>query len=407
MANRSAGRWLRGLAVVAAAVPITVAALPARLVGEEPGPATAVARPLQTAAVSASPAANLAIGPRLRPTAPPAVREFDVVATGDLLIHSPIYRRALLHGGGDGYDFRPLFANIRPIVRRAALAICHVETPLGPGPPATYPIFNTPPELADAIAWTGWDACSTASNHSVDGGQAGIDSTVAALEAAGIAHTGSFRTQREARRIPIVEVRGVRIAFLAYATWTNGIPLPNAWSVNLISVPKIERDARRARRLGADIVIVNLHWGTEYVHEPDAHQEAMAEDLLGRGIVDAIIGQHAHVVQPIGRIAGRYVVFGEGNLISSQTGDRQDGLIAVLHVRAEGKEARITGVDYVPTWVRHPDHIVEPVGRALRRLIAAGEGNGWLAAALRASYLRTVAAVGSGRRIKPLPASLP
>lgn len=394
--------------MVAAAVPIMVAALPARLVGEEPGPAAAGARPgLQTAAVSASHAGNLAIGPRLLPAVPPAVREFDVVATGDLLIHSPIYRRALLYGNGERYDFRPFLASIRPIVRRAALAICHVETPLGPGPPATYPMFNTPPEMADAIAWTGWDLCSTASNHSLDRGQAGIDSTVAALEAAGIAHTGSFRTQREARHIPIVEVRGVRIAFLAYATWTNGIPLPNPWSVNLISVPKIERDARRARRRGADIVIVNFHWGTEYVHVPDAHQEAIAEDLLGRGIVDAIIGQHAHVVQPIRRIAGRYVVFGEGNLISSQTGDRQDGLIAVLHVRAEGREARVTGVDYVPTWVRHPDHVVEPVGRALRHLIAAGEGNGWLATALRASYLRTVAVVGAGRRIRPLPASLP
>jgi poly-gamma-glutamate capsule biosynthesis protein CapA/YwtB (metallophosphatase superfamily) len=202
---------------------------------------------------------------------------------------------------------------------RAALAICHVETPMGAGAPTGYPIFNSPKELAAAIKWTGWDVCDTASNHSVDKGQAGIASTAAALDAARIRHTGSFRTAAESRRLLIVSVRGLRLAFLSYTYSTNGVPLPHPWSVNLISTAKIIADARLARKRGASLVIANLHAGNEYVHEPNAQQRDLSKYLLQRGIVDAIVGQHVHVVQPIRRIRGRFVVYGAGNLLSNQT----------------------------------------------------------------------------------------
>jgi hypothetical protein len=87
---------------------------------------------------------------------------FTVSVTGDLLIHSPVYERAQAIAGGDGYDFAPMFKQVRPYVRDADLAICHVEVPMTSAPPASFPIFNTPPELADAIAKTGWEACDTA-----------------------------------------------------------------------------------------------------------------------------------------------------------------------------------------------------------------------------------------------------
>ncbi|HEX2436133.1 MAG TPA: CapA family protein, partial [Solirubrobacterales bacterium] len=93
---------------------------------------------------------------------------FTVSVSGDLLIHSPVYERAQALAGGRGYDFAPMLKQVRPYVRGADLALCHVEVPMTPAPPASFPIFNTPPELADAIAKTGWEACDTASNHSLD-----------------------------------------------------------------------------------------------------------------------------------------------------------------------------------------------------------------------------------------------
>jgi poly-gamma-glutamate capsule biosynthesis protein CapA/YwtB (metallophosphatase superfamily) len=300
-----------------------------------------------------------------------------------------------------------LFAPIRSIVSRAALAICHVETPLAAGSPSGYPTFRTPVELAAAIRWTGWDACDTASNHTMDQGQEGVVSTLDALDRAGVKHTGSYRSAAEAARILILRVQGVRIAFLAYA-YGSGARIAEPWSLNVISLSKIEADARRARRLGARLVVVNLHWGQEFVHTPTDQQMSLADTLLRHHIVDLIVGQHVHVVQPIRQIADGYVVFGEGNLISAQTiaPDREGGLIALIHVRAVGRRAGITGVDYIPTWVDQARWTVAPVGDALSALTRRGLGSSALAEELRTSYRITVEAAGRGPHIHPIPRRL-
>jgi capsule synthesis protein PGA_cap len=334
---------------------------------------------------------------------------FTVEASGDLLIHSPVWERALAIGGGD-YDFAPLFSEIRPYVAGADLALCHVETPMTPAAPASYPIFNTPPALAKGIEATGWDVCDTASNHSLDQTQAGIDETGKALEQAGIEHTGSFPS-RAARREPvIVDVHGVKIAFLAYTTDTNGLPLPHPWSVNIASADRVLADARRAGEMGADAVIVNLHWGggivPEYQSQPSPGQLGLVKKLTGSRLITAIVGQGPHAVQPIERINGKFAVFSEGNLISNQSPEAglpassQDGLIALLDFVAKSGEVRVLKVGYVPVFVNHPDYEVLPIGDALRR----GEGDPTL---LRASYERTVSVIGKGKRIEPVPPKLP
>ncbi len=274
-----------------------------------------------------------------------------------------------------------------------------------PAPPTGYPVFNTPPALARAIRQTGWDACDTASNHSLDQGQWGIDQTAAALDRAGVRHTGSFAKPEGRRRTLMLRAKGVRVAWLAYTEMTNGIPLPSPWSVNLAHADRILADARRARRRGAQVVIVNLHWGTEYDSAPDAFQRALADRLTRSPAITSVVGQHVHVVQPVARVNGKLVVYGEGNLLSNQTpsccaAGSQDGLLALLHVVVDGRRARVRSVSYVPVWVRHPDYAVLPVGDALRRRLADP-------AALRASWARTVRVAGRGNGVKPVPAHLP
>src|SRR5919112_3354519 len=101
--------------------------------------------------------------------AQPAARvDFTVAASGDLLIHTPVAARALADGRGRRYDFRPMFRSVRARIAGADLALCHMETPLVPGPVQGYPSFRTPPDLARSVRSIGWDACSTASNHSLD-----------------------------------------------------------------------------------------------------------------------------------------------------------------------------------------------------------------------------------------------
>ena len=316
--------------------------------------------------------------------APPV--HFTVAASGDFLIHTPVAAQALAEGGGRRHDFRPMFRPVRRHIAGADLALCHVETPLVPGPVLGYPSFRTPPSLAHAIRATGWDACSTASNHSLDAGQYGVRTTLAALDAAGVPHSGTARSARGARRAPVLDVKGVRIAFLSYTAVSNGQAVPHPWSVAWASARRILRDARRARRRGADTAIVNLHWGDEYSHAISPSQWALAKRLTRSPAISAIVGQHAHVVQPIRRLNGKPVVFGEGNLISNQTAGccpaaSQDGLIALIGFTARDGRVRARRVRYVPTWVRHPDYRVVPAAPGSlpwRRTVSVAGRAPWL-----------------------------
>lgn len=134
-------------------------------------------------------------------------------------------------------------------------------------------------------------------------------------------------------------------------------------------------------------MIAQLHWGDENSQSPNASQRAVAKKLTSAKVITAVVGQGPHVVQPIERINGKFVVFSEGNLVSNQSASvglpaaTQDGLIALLRFRARGGEVEVRKVQYAPIWVRPGDYKVLPA-------------NG-------ASYDRTVRVAGHGDGIKP------
>ncbi|MCX5007757.1 CapA family protein [Streptomyces sp. NBC_00638] len=258
--------------------------------------------------------------------APAAVRGFTLVASGDVLPHTSIIERANSDAGGNGYDFRPMLAGVKPIVSGADLAICHMETVYGAdGDYTGYPTFKSPPQVADGLAATGYDACSTASNHTLDDGADGIRRTLDALDRAGVRHAGSARTAREASGAGMMRAGGARVAHLAYTYDTNGIPLPQGqpWAVALIDPDRIVADARAARKAGADVVVVSLHWGTEWQDEPDEQQLRLSKLLTasrtdGRPDVDLILGTHAHVPQAYEKVNGTWVVYGMGDQVAGE-----------------------------------------------------------------------------------------
>lgn len=330
---------------------------------------------------STSPAAaTVPTAPRPSPTPTaggPGRQGFTIVATGDVLVHMPVARRALRDGGGRRYDFTRMLARVKPLVAAADLAICHVETPLSRDNRdiSGYPLFNAPRELAAAYAWAGYDTCSTASNHSLDRGLRGIGATLGALDAAGLGHTGTARTAREAARIPLRRVAaGAVVAHLSYSYGFNGIPVPpgQPWAANALDVPRILADARRARAAGATFVVLSLHWGQEYRSAPTTQQRAQARRLLASPDVDLVLGDHVHVQQPVERIGGKYVAYGMGNLLSNQSAaaglppQTQDGSLVTVHVAARPSGGWAADrVTVTPTYCQIGPYTVWPVKRAL------------------------------------------
>ncbi|HWU07940.1 MAG TPA: CapA family protein [Streptomyces sp.] len=256
-------------------------------------------------------------------------RTFTLLASGDILPHSSVIDRAAADAGSSGYDFRPMLKGAAPAVSGADLAICHMETVYGQdgGPYTGYPSFKSPPEVAPALRATGFDSCSTASNHTLDDGAQGIGRTLDALDRAGIAHAGSARSAEEASRPTLLRAgkgkNAAKVAHLAYTYGTNGIPLPagQPWAVDLIDEERIVADARAAREAGADVVVVSLHWGTEWQDAPDEVQLGLGRELTasrtgGRPDIDLILGTHAHVPQAYEKVNGTWIVYGMGDQVA-------------------------------------------------------------------------------------------
>jgi poly-gamma-glutamate capsule biosynthesis protein CapA/YwtB (metallophosphatase superfamily) len=293
---------------------------------------------------------------------PPPLRRATIALTGDVLPHNSVWQVASTNDGG--FDFSPLFTSVKPTLQRADLAICHLETPLATesGPFSSYPLFSAPPQVAEALKQIGYDACSTASNHAVDQGFAGVTQTLEVLDQAGLKHAGTARRPAEATEITYLETQGLQIALLSYTFGTNGMPVDTdkPWSVNLIDPKQIKRDAARAVAGGADGVLVALHWGHEYQSKPSDYQRDIARTLIRDRNITLIYGHHAHVVQPIEQRRGTWVIWGLGNFLADQASvapgvDRGAIALVTLRETTRGK-LQVTKVGVRPTLIDSSAH---------------------------------------------------
>ncbi|MFD8523514.1 CapA family protein [Streptomyces capillispiralis] len=300
------------------------------------------------------------------PQAKPGGRSFTVAAAGDILIHPELVEQAAKDAektgkGEAGLDFGPLLAGVKPVISKADLAICHMETPVGKpeGPFEGYPEFLVPPQILTAVKEVGYDTCSTASNHTYDHGMKGVRNTLKVMDEVGLGHTGSARTPEEAKKINILAVNGVKVAHLSYSweSFLNPTPENRSWAFNRSSTEKIKAAESRARARGADVVILSVHWGLEHYNEPSVPQLEMAQRITEETGVDLLIGHHAHVVQPIQKVNGTWVAYSLGNQVarhSSPTGLTEEGAIGWFEFReaAEGWDVtaryRTTLVDIPP-----------------------------------------------------------
>lgn len=329
--------------------------------------------------------------------------EITLAASGDVLAHTWVNTSARMYAGatdrslipppGASYDYTPMFEDVADLVSSADLAICHMETPLSPDNtdlsiPDTLS-FNTPHEMATALAGAGYDGCDFASNHTMDRGLAGMEGTEQVLRDAGMGYAGPTAHEDRSGLAEVYDVPAeggdVRVAHLAYTyTYPNAgmpttdIPGEAPWLVDAswpsIGSAGILEQAEAAKAEGADFVVVSMHWGNEYQAEPTPDQRQISADLLESDAVDLILGTHVHVIQPCEQINGKHVIYGLGNSLSNQSPmtasslvpATQEGMVAMFTLSRDAEGEVTTQMRYQPTRVeippeRAPGHIIRLV----------------------------------------------
>ena len=327
----------------------------------EPGPdaeaATEITPPSTTSTTTTSTTTTTT-------TTLPPPRTARLAFTGDLLPHGSVQRAGTAFVD-EGWDFAPLYEEVRPIIEGADLAICHLETPISIDDTnlSGYPRFSAPRAFAQAALDVGYDGCSLASNHSYDRGAQGALDTITVLQEIGLPYAGQAASAEEDLAPVLYDANGITIAHISATYSLNGFLMPSdrQYLVDLIEPDAILHEARIAKESGAEFVIVSMHWGAEYRHEPISSQNEWLEATLPSEYVDLIIGHHAHVVQPVDKVGDEWVVFGLGNFLSNQSANccvaaSQDGMIATVELlENDTGQIEAVGVHYIPTWVDRGD----------------------------------------------------
>lgn len=286
--------------------------------------------------------------------------KITIGAVGDILIHDRVYEDAYRNGH---YDFKPMLQNVKEMLQKPDVLLANQETVLGGVDIglSSYPTFNSPQEVGDAIIDAGVDIVSTANNHSLDKGEKGVQAAISYYESKGLPYVGSFKDFNDQKKLRIVHSNGIKLAFLSYTYGTNGIPVPTGkdYLVNLIDREKMKNEIQHART-EADVVILSLHWGNEYQRIPTSEQKELGQFLVNEG-VDIIFGHHPHVLQPMewvqadnGREA--FVVYSLGNFLSGQVRDYKDiGGLATLEIKKtvskNGTLIELSNPNFTPTYV--------------------------------------------------------
>jgi poly-gamma-glutamate synthesis protein (capsule biosynthesis protein) len=219
-----------------------------------------------------------------------------------------------------------------------------------------------PDEFVAAVKSAGFNLVTTSNNHALDDGEYGLLRTISTIKNTGLYYSGTFTSQRDRDSIRIFNIKGIKLALLAYTYGTNGNPVPKKkpYLINLIDTMQIRKDINISRKIGADIVLVYFHFGTEYKRTPTDYQKIIVEKTIADG-ADLIIGGHPHVIEPAsffktsgGRLDTGFAAYSMGNFISNQRWRYSDAgviLKIILKKNLNNGTISILKVTFLPTWV--------------------------------------------------------
>lgn len=289
---------------------------------------------------------------------------FTMCAIGDVMCHNTQYWDAY-DKNTNTYDFSYVFDDIRSYTSQPDITIGSLETSFAGEERgySNYPRFNTPDALAYGLKGIGVDILSTAGNHCLDMGFSGLSRTIDVLDAAGISHLGTYKTQEERDTLLIKDVKGVKIAFINYTYGTNGIPVPSdkPFCVNLIDKDLIKKDIESAKSQNVDIIVACMHWGTEYRTTANDEQKELADFLFQNG-VDIVLGNHPHTLEPMekrtvtlddGSTKDGFIIYALGNFICDQNAEntRNSIILNLTITKLTDGKISIDKAEYTPIYM--------------------------------------------------------
>ena len=306
-----------------------------------------------------------------------------IMANGDLLYHIPIYRTALKEDGT--YDFHENFEYVKPWLKQADLVIGDFEGTVNKDHYlGGYPLFNAPGEVMDAIKDAGYQVLDLAHNHILDSQIEGVFSTADAIEKAGMTPIGVYPHEpRDKAPIVIKEVKGIKVALLAYSYGFNGIEeyiSKEDYDNHLsdLNEEKMKAEIERAEK-EADITVVMPQMGIEYQLEPTEEQKKLYHKMIDWG-ADIIFGGHPHVVEPAETVDKdgdkKLIIYSMGNFLSNQRIETmQDeenakwterGVLMDVTIKKKAGKTTIETAKAHPSWVnRTPKGTYSPEGYPL------------------------------------------
>ena len=282
--------------------------------------------------------------------------EATIIFAGDAMQHGKQLQMA--DAGNGKYDFSGSFSPIADWVSEADYAVVNLETPLGDSNFSGYPQFNAPVAYAEALKDAGFDLFLLANNHLLDRRDKGLRRTVALLDSLGVDNIGAYsNAEYRKNKMPFIkDIAGFKVGMLNYTYGTNGIKIQEDVVIDMIDNDKMAADIKATRDAGAELVVVNIHWGEEYMLLPPQSVKRIA-DFLCKQDVDMVIGGHPHVIQPMevrqNPTTGKPIllVYSMGNLISNMTkpvASRGGAMVKTVINRDENGNARFSSAEYMP-----------------------------------------------------------
>lgn len=290
------------------------------------------------------------------------VHEITLSAIGDLLIHDTVYEDAF---NGTEYNFSPMLDKVAPFLQQSTITMANQETMIGGVEIglSSYPTFNSPKKIGDALQKAGIDVATLANNHTLDHGEAAIQSAISYWDKIGMMYTGAYKSKKDQQKIRVLQTdQDISVAFLAYTYGTNGIPVPDGkeYLVNVIDKQKIAADIAEAKKL-SDVIVLSLHFGKQYERMPNERQKELVQFAADHG-VQVVIGHHPHVLQPVDWVKGKngnktFVTYSLGNFLSGQDEfyNRIGGMVRITIRKTVHKGTRdkieIVSPKFLPTFV--------------------------------------------------------